>query len=184
MEITKKIFWTEAMKGGTVIGLVAASLHLTHLSLALGPWMSLISILVFALLIYGFTRRIAGMADAREGFPYGRCMGFVLAMKLFTGVIFGFASALINNFLIKETITETVDLQMSAVQDLVPQAQFDMIYDATYSAMFNPLFLVVCYIVGYLIEGGIVGLFTSAIAQHRPDLFADTEDETHDGHNA
>lgn len=30
MEITKKIFWTEAMKGGTVMGLVAAALQLTQ----------------------------------------------------------------------------------------------------------------------------------------------------------
>ena len=138
MEITKKIFWTEAMKGGTVMGLVAAALQLTRVSLALGGWMSILSLVLFILLTYGFTRRIAGMADAREGFPYGRCMGFVLAMMLFTGVIFGFASALINNFLIKETVTEAIDLQMATMQDLLPQAQFDTVYDALYSAMFNP----------------------------------------------
>lgn len=181
MEITKKIFWTEAMKGGTVMGLVEAALQLTRVSLALGGWMSILSLVLFILLTYGFTRRIAGMADAREGFSYGRCMGFVLAMMLFTGVIFGFASALINNFLIKEAVTEAIDLQMATMQDLLPQAQFDMVYDALYSAMFNPLVLVICYVIGYFIQGGIIGLFTSAMAQRQPDPLAGNDDRDDNG---
>ena len=181
MEITKKIFWTEAMKGGTVMGLVAAALQLTRVSLALGGWMSILSLVLFILLTYGFTRRIAGMADAREGFSYGRCMGFVLAMMLFTGVIFGFASALINNFLIKEAVTEAIDLQMATMQDLLPQAQFDMVYDALYSAMFNPLVHVICYVIGYFIQGGNIGLFTSAMAQRQPDPLAGNDDRDDNG---
>lgn len=180
MEITKKIFWTEAMKGGTVIGLVAAALQLTRASFGLGTWMSIVSLAVFILLTYGFTRRTAGMADARDGFPYPRCMGFVLAMMLFTGVIFGFAAALINNFLIPDAIAEAIDSQMASMQNLLPEAQFDAVYDATYSAMFNPLVLVVCYVIGYLVQGGVIGLFTSALAQRQPAPFSgsDANDST------
>ena len=63
MEITKKMFWTEAMMGGSIIGLVTASLQLVRLSFAAPrSWIEWVSILVFALLLYGFTRRMAGRA--------------------------------------------------------------------------------------------------------------------------
>lgn len=178
MEITKKIFWAEAMKGGSVIGLVVAALQLTRSSLGLGVWMSAVSLAIFVLLLYGFTRKIAGRASAQEGFPYGRCMGFVLAMMLFTGVITGFASALMNNFLLRDAVTQAVDSQMLIFQDVLPQEQFDMVYYSTYSAMFNPLVLVLAGVISYCIQGGVIGLFTSALAQRKPDLFAGAESES------
>lgn len=180
MEITKKIFWTEAMKGGSVIGLAVAALQLTRTSLGLGMWMSAVSLAVFALLLYGFTRKIAGMAPAREGFPYGKCMGFVLAMMLFTGVIVGFATALMNNLLLREEVTQVVDSEMLLFQDMLPQAQFDSLYDTTYSAMFNPLVLVLAGVISYCVQGGVIGLFTSALAQRNPDIFADSGSENND----
>lgn len=172
MEITRKIFWTAAMKGGSVIGLAVAALQLTRISLGLGVWMNALSLAVFALLLYGFTRKIAASASAPEGFPYGRCMGFVLAMMLFTGVIVGFANALMNNFLLREEVARLVDAQMLPFQDMLPQAQFDAVYDTTYAAMFNPLALVLSGIFVYCIQGGVIGLFTSALAQRKPDMFA------------
>lgn len=176
MEITRKIFWTAAMKGGSVIGLAVSALQLTRISLGLGIWMNAVSLAVFALLLYGFTRRIAGAASEAEGFPYARCMGFVLAMMLFTGVIVGFANALMNNFLLREEVARLVDTQMLPLQDMLPQAQFDAVYDTTYSAMFNPLALVLSGVFVYCIQGGVIGLFTSALAQRKPDIFAGRDD--------
>lgn len=171
MEISKKLFWTEAMKGGSVIGLATAAFQLRQV-LQSGAWLSFVSLALFVVLLFLFTRRMAGFADPKYGFSYGKCMSFVLAMMIFTGVIVGFAVFLINNFLIKEQVTEMVDLQMAAIQDLIPQQQFDYLYDATYSAMFNPLVLVIVSVISYCIQGGVVGLFTSAVTQVKPDPFA------------
>ena len=172
MEITKKIFWSEAMKGGSIIGLVTAAFQLTRTVIEQAAWLNIVSLVVFVFLIYGFTRKIAGMADTIEGFTYGRCMGFVFAMMLFTGIIMGFATFLINNFIIKDTVIEMVDLQMNAMRGLLTTEQFNYTYDATYSAVFNPLVLIIIGIIGYCIQGGIAGLFTSALAQRKADPFA------------
>ena len=63
MEITKKIFWSEAMKGGSIIGLVTAAFQLTRTVIEQAAWLNIVSLVVFVFLIYGFTRKIAGMAD-------------------------------------------------------------------------------------------------------------------------
>lgn len=178
MEISKKLFWTEAMKGGSVIGLVVAAFQLLNQRFEVGAWLSMVSLAVFVFLLVVFTRRMASYAGPREGFTYGRCMSFVLAMMLFTGVIVGFAVCLINNFLLKEQVTELVDMQMAALQDMLPQQQFDALYEATYSAMFNPLVLVVVSVVSYCIQGGVIGLFTSVMTQVKPDPFADDNTDT------
>ena len=179
MEITKKMFWTEAMKGGSIIGLVTASLQLVRLSFAAPrSWIEWVSILVFALLLYGFTRRMAGRASARDGFPYNRCMGFVMAMMLFTGVIMGGATALMYNFLVRDAVVMSIDTIMGEMRGLRTQDQLDTTYDSLYRAMFNPLLLVVAGVITYLVQGGLIGLFTSAVAQRKPEPFAPAgEDE-------
>ena len=173
MDISRRMFWTEAMKGGSVIGLVVAAFQLLNQRFEVGAWLSMVSLAVFVFLLVVFTRRMASYADPQEGFPYGRCMSFVLAMMIFTGIIVGLAVCLINNFMIKDQVTELVDIQMATVQDLLPQQQFDSLYSATYAAMFNPLVLILVSVFTYCLQGGVIGLFTSAMTQVRPDPFAE-----------
>lgn len=159
------------MKGGSVIGLVVAALQL--LKSASGYlWLNWLSLIVFIFLVYGFTRRIANKSRAEDGFPYGRCMGFVVSMMLFTGVIVGFVTCLVNNFMIRDAVEEMVNASMVVVQDMLTTEQFDSMYDTMYSAMFNPLSLVLAGVVGYVVQGAIVGLFVCAQAQRKPDPFA------------
>lgn len=177
MEITKKMFWTEAMKGGSIIGLVTASLQLVRMSVMPQTWFEWVSLLIFALLLYGFTRRMAGRASARDGFPYSRCMGFVMGMMLFTGIIVGVATALMYNFLVRDAVVEIIDAYMGGVRGLLPRDQFDATYDSLYRAMFNPLLLVIAGVVTYVVQGGLIGLFTSALAQRKPEPFAPAEED-------
>ena len=172
------------MKGGSIIGLAIAAFQLLRQSFEAGSWLSVVSLAVFVFLVYTFTRRMASYADPQEGFPYGRCMSFVLAMMIFTGIIVGLAVCVINNFMIKDQVTEMVDIQMAAVQDLLPQQQFDSLYDATYSAMFNPLVLIIVSIISYCIQGGIIGLFTSAMTQVKPNPFADSDTNSDSSYEA
>lgn len=172
MEITKKIFWTEAMKGGTIIGLTTVAFAILQYAVQL-QWINFVQLVVFGLLLLGFTRRIAKMADVREGFPYGRCMGFVIAMMLFVGVINGVYLSVMFNFVTPETVVEVVDSVMVGFQDVIPSDNFDSMYDSFYSIYRSPITLVIASIIAYVIQGGVFGLFTSVFAQRKPNIFAE-----------
>lgn len=177
MEITKKAFWTEAMKGGTIIGLAVVAFEMLLFSSGAGRWLYFVELAVFVLLIYGFTKRIAVRSEPVEGFPYSRCMGFVIAMMLFAGVISGIYVSVMNNFFNAAGVVELVDAIMLPFQDAFTQEQFDVMYDMMYSSYRNPLILVIASSIAYVIQGGIIGLFTSALAQRKPDMFAASHEE-------
>jgi hypothetical protein len=178
MEITRKIFWREALKGGTIIGLVSIAFAL--LKYALTPveaqfWIKLIvwvDFLVFIALIYAFTRKISRSADRAQGFSYNRCVGFVVAMMLFHGFLFGVYLAIFNNFIDPESVKTAIDAAAVGMQDILQGEQFDAYYSTMKWAMFNPLMLVFSHILSAVIGGLIVGLFVSAITKRNPDIFA------------
>lgn len=179
MEITKKVFWTEAMKGGTIIGLAVVAFEVLLFSSGVGRWLYYVELAVFALLLYAFTRRMAAKTEPIEGFQYSRCMGFVIAMMIFTGVIGGVYMSVMNNFVNTSGVSELVDVLMLPLQDTLPQTQFDAMYETMYASYRNPLILVFASVMAYVIQGGIIGLFTSALAQRKPDIFgsrANSED--------
>lgn len=177
MEITRKIFWTEAMKGGTIIGLAVTAFKLAQSSLGLGLWIGMVSLAVFILLLYGFTKKIATMASAEDGFPFNRCMGFVLAMMIFVGVIQGVYQTIMNTLVDTEIVVSAIDSSMAMLQDVYTPAQFDVMYDTTYKMMFNPLAQVFVGVFAYFIQGGIAGLFVSVFAQRKPNIFATSNND-------
>lgn len=172
MEITRKAFWTEAMKGGTIIGLVIVAFELLLFSAGTGRWLYFVELVAFAMLLYAFTRKISAKPSARDGFPYSRCIGFVMAMMLFTGVVSGVYLSVMNNFVNPEGVVAIVDAVMVSFQDAFPQEQFDALYDMMYASYRNPLYLVIASVIAYVVQGGIIGLFTSALAQRKPNPFA------------
>ena len=93
MNMTRRDFWTEALKGGTLIGLITVAFSL--LTQTAGERATLVEILGYAstiitiLLLAGYLRRFARMHSRAEGFSYGRGVGFVVAMMLFVGVLSG-----------------------------------------------------------------------------------------------
>ncbi len=184
MNITKKIFWREAVKGGTIMGLVGIAFSL--LQYALTPvenrfWSELVwwaNLIVFIVLVYAFTRKISRSADRAQGFSYNRCVGFVLAMMLFYGFLTGVYMAIFNNFVVdREIVMRAIDDYMVRMQDMLTGEEFDSYYSIMSSAMFNPLIIVFSSILSSIVKGLIVGLVTSAFVKRDPDIFAEPEVE-------
>ena len=129
MNMTRRDFWTEALKGGTLIGLVTVAFSL--LTQTAGERATLVEILGYAstiitiLLLAGYLRRFARMHSRAEGFSYGRGVGFVVAMMLFVGVLSGVYSAVMTNFFIKEEILASVDAAMAQYQDMIQPSDAD-----------------------------------------------------------
>ena len=185
MDITNKVFWNEALKGGTIIGLVSVAFSLMGWLIAksgVGFWggfVSLASTLVFVALVYAFTKKISASSPAAYGFSYGRSVGFVIAMMLFAGVLKGLYMTVMNNVVDPEAITRSIDEVMVLMQDFIADEQFDAMYSLMPKMMRNPFYLIFASVINMVVGGLIVGLIVSAFTKRDPDLFADepVEDE-------
>lgn len=179
MEITKKIFWREAMKGGTIIGLATVGIDLMRHFIDRDEhrfWsvlLSIVGVAVFVMLIYAFTKKISSQADPALGFPYAKCIGFTVCMMLFVGFLQGVYGYFMNNFIDPESAREAIDSTMIFYQDILPESQFDMMYSMMEKGMFGALYQIFGGILGYVMYGTIIGLITSAFAKKNPDIFAE-----------
>ena len=183
MENSRKYYWQQAAKGGTIIGFVTVGFALLKYAVGLADvkfWSTLVGVadvVVFIALLYAFTKRMSAAADPVMGFTYGRCLGFVASMMLFTGIIMGVYTAIFNNFIAPENVKETIDGVMLLYQVMVLDDQFYWMYGMLSRMMMNPLWLLFAGIIGYVFQGVFFGLFTSAAAKKNPDVFADSRNQ-------
>lgn len=175
----RKLFWFEALKGGTMIGLVRSAFALLQQALIdgektkLASIVGIISFVALVLLVYAFCRKVASYANPAQGFSYGKGMSFVFAMMLFTGVITGLYSAIVNNFFMTDQIYDQINEMMVVYESMLPAEQVDTFYDTMVASMMNPFTLILSNTFANLLAGGFVGIFVCSLTIRRPDIFAD-----------
>lgn len=175
----RKIFWFEALKGGTIIGLVRSAFALLQQSLLSGEKekaasiIGIVSFVVLVVMVYGFCRKVASYADPAKGFSYGKGMSFVFAMMLFTGIITGLYSAIVNNFFTPDSLYEQINQTMVIYEGMLPADQMDEAYDALVKSMKSPFSLIFSNTFANLLVGGFVGIFVCSLTIRRPDIFAE-----------
>ena len=175
----RKQFWMEALKGGTIVGLVSVAFSIvTQVAPEQSFWVKALdftSVVVTILLVAGYLRRFARLHTRTEGFSYGRGVGFVVAMMLFVGVITGIYSAVMANFFIKEELLGAVDMAMAQTQDMIPAESFDTTYNVMRASVTNPLFITISSVISNAFLGLIYGLILSITTRRQPDIFAPEE---------
>lgn len=187
----RKLFWFEALKGGTMIGLVRSAFALLQQALIdgektkLASIVGIISFVALVLLVYAFCRKVASYAAPAQGFSYGKGMSFVFAMMLFTGVITGLYSAIVNNFFMTDQIYDQINEMMVVYESMLPAEQVDTFYDTMVASMMNPFTLILSNTFANLLVGGFVGIFVCSLTIRRPDIFADASvvDEKQEAQN-
>lgn len=179
MEVTKKVFWNEAVRGGTLMGLVLVGILLLKYAVGLADslfWQKIVSItyvVVFIAMQYVLTRRIAMMSDPAQGFSWGRCMGFVFAMMLFVGILTGIYHTILYNFMAPGMIEGMMNEVVSKMEAMGMGSMFDDAYSGQMVRMMkNPFYLIFTQIITVCAQGGFAGLFTSIAAKRNPDIFA------------
>ena len=176
MNESRKNFWFEALKGGTLIGLVTVAfsivLQFAGERVTLASILNVASVVVTILLAFGLTRKFATTPSAEEGFSFGRAVGFVVAMMLFAGVISGVYSAVMANFFIREEVLASVDMVMADMQDLLPAEEFESTYQLMRASVVNPLLLTVSSVLSNAFFGLLMGLCLSLLTRRQPDIFA------------
>lgn len=180
----KKVFWYEALKAGTIIGMV--SVAFTILGRLVGEaemttWVKILNGVRFGLiltLIYGFTRKVSRMHSAEAGFSYARGIGFIMATMIFVGFIMGVYSSIMANFFIKEEALAAIDQTMAMMQDMLPAEMFDQQYEMMKKMVVNPFYLVFISVLGQCFIGIFIALLISVSTKREPNIFANSEEQT------
>lgn len=177
MNENRKEFWTEALKGGTLIGLVVVAfaivMQFAGEKVALATILNIASTVISILLVFALLRKFAARSSAAEGFSFGRGVGFVVAMMLFVGVISGVYSAVMANFFIREEVLASVYMVMVDMQDLLPAGEFERTYDLMRASVVNPFILTLSSVISNVFFGLLMGVCLSALTRRQPDIFAD-----------
>ena len=177
----KKIFWSEASLGGLILGLLLFGfLYLSYRwewSIHHPTLASVTETLLIAVVSYIMARRMGRLRGA-EGFTYGQSMGFILAMMVFTGIIYGLGSYLMQvvidpeyyRNLYEATLYNTLD-ETQAEQALKMRQQMNRFIQ-------NPGVMVLSGIFSMLIYGGIVGLIVSIFTKRQHENGQTQNDST------
>jgi hypothetical protein len=190
--MTKKQFWQGASNWGLIGGAALFIMNLVAWALKLetggNSWVyELLQFMVICPLII-FTGKRNAVIAGTEGYSYGRAVGFVLALMMFAGIVYGVGRFLMINFIAPEYYgamnEKAVDAMLLMYSNL---PQFDMLLeqkDMLLAAFSNPFYLIFGGILELVLKGGFLGLLLCGFLYTKPDIFADTTaDIKHDDEN-
>ena len=171
----------EALRGGLILG-VALFLwgliaYFAKLDMNYGGLVSFIQFLILAGAIYYFARRQQLLRGAKEGFSYGQCLGFILALMLCTGFMYGLGQFFLQGVIDPQyyaDLTEAALIESNLDDQMVEMATTMM----SSPIMKNPFVYLFSGIFTMLIYGGLIGLIVSAFVKRPADPFA--ESQNHD----
>ena len=174
-----KVFWTEALTGGLVIGVVLFVWDLIgyffDMPVKASGLASFVQFLILALGIYYFSRRMREFRGPVLGYPYGTAFGFTMGMMLFVGLVYGIGEFFLQVVIAPEYysgLREYVLLNSGLDESLIEQSLELMEESAFSRIMKNPIVFVFSGIFTMIIYGGLVGLIISAFVKRPADPFA------------
>lgn len=164
-------FWKNAVRYGAILGVAAIAvdtmaLFRSNMILSIG-WL-----ILYIVLIYLFTKRQAQpYVGTEEGFSYGRCWGFIVAMMLFSGLLEGIYMGVAVNHFLAGQYDQSIALTLSTLETtgFYTSAMIDQIS----SLLHSPVVLILSNILGSVIKGAFFGLFVAAFTKVEPRPFSD-----------
>lgn len=185
--MTGKQFWQTASNWGFLGGAALFAMNIIGWALKLEAsheWLYelLMFIVICPLIIYTGKKNAA--ASGAEGYSYGRAVGFVFAMMMFAGIVYGVGRFLMINFIGPEYYGEMNAKAIDAIIMIYSNTpMFDMMADQREMMLgwlSNPFYLIFEGVLGLVMRGGFLGLVLCAFVQKRPDIFAGTTPNVND----
>ena len=168
-------FWNDAAWYGVYMALLAivfdiAGFYTQHALL------SLLSLLLFVGLLTWFTKcRVARYATDEEGYGYGRCLGFIVAVMLCAGFIEGAFVSVAANWLFAAKYDASIAQSISLLEETGFYTA-DMLEQMT-RWLHSPLWLILGTMFGSAVKGAFFGLFIAAFARREARPFANNNPE-------
>lgn len=169
----KNNFWNEAARYGVIMALVAILFDVLGFYVQ-NRLLSLLSLVVFVLLLGYFTKRRVAEYGAK-GYSYGQCLGFMVCVMLCAGFIEGAFMGVAANWL----FVAKYDAMMSQSVGVLESTGF---YTGDQLALImkwmrSPLWLIFGGMLGSAVKGGFFGLFIAAFTKRDPDVFSEGTNE-------
>jgi uncharacterized membrane protein SirB2 len=186
--MTKKQFWQTASNWGFLTGAGLFAMNLIGWGFKLetsNSWLYelLLLIVIFPAIIY--TGKKNARNSSAEGYGYGQAVGFVLAMMMFAGIVYGVGRFLIINFMGVEyysALNETVIDNVFLVYRNIPQFNSMMEMRGTILGWLgNPFYLIFEGVIGMVFRGGFLGLILCTFVYKRPEMFPAAQQTQNDG---
>ena len=169
----KNNFWNDAARYGVIIALAAIVFDTLGFYVQ-STLLSLLSFVVFVLLLSYFTRRRVAQYGAK-GYSYGQCLGFMVCVMLCAGFIEGAFMSVAANWL----FVAKYDAMMGQSIGILENTGF---YTADQLALImkwmrSPLWLIFGTMLGSAIKGAFFGLFIAAFSKRDPEIFSEGNNE-------
>lgn len=179
--IMKNKFWNEASQGGAIIGLVSVTLSFVgmYVPQSVNFVLSLVSFVATIYLLFYFTRRRAAKF-AKEGYSYAQCLGFIVAMGIFAGIIAGAYQIVASNFLFPEKFEEVYNTVIATYAQMgtFDNNMMDTMKTLMRSYLFSPIPVLITQVLASIFTYGFYGLFIAIGTKREADIFDNaSEDE-------
>lgn len=180
-DIMKNKFWNEASQGGAIIGLVSVTLSFVgmYVPQSVNFVLSLVSFVATIYLLFYFTRRRAAKF-AKEGYSYAQCLGFIVAMGVFAGIVAGAYQIVASNFLFPEKFEEVYNnvIATYAQMGTFDNNMMDTMKTLMRSYIFSPIPVLISQVLASIFTYGFYGLFIAIGTKREADIFDNaSEDE-------
>lgn len=178
----KQNFWNDAAKYGAIVALAEILFGVLGILWKSTP-LSFLSVVVFIILIYVFTkRRVMLYGRSESGYSYGQCMKYIFGMMIFSGILVGAWEIVARNVLFTEEYEVVMNESLAIVANMYTGAQLDMAVGMMKSLLFSPIWIVVMCVLGDIISGCFFGLFISAFTK-RDIVFIVNDSDADKGKN-
>ena len=176
----KNKFWNEASRGGAILGLTAMAFGLLAMVLpqSVGFVLNVASFVVTLYLLFYFTKRRADQFP-KEGYSYAQCLGFIVAMGVFAGIIAGAYQIVASNFLFPEKYEETYNTIIATYAQMgtFDNNMMDMMKTLMRSYLFSPIPVLITQVLASIFTYGFYGLFVALGTKREADIFDNTTED-------
>lgn len=176
----KNKFWNEASRGGAILGLVTMAFALLGMVLpqSIGFVLNLASFVVTLYLLFYFTKRRADQFP-KEGYSYAQCLGFIVAMGIFAGIIAGAYQIVASNFLFPEKYEEMYNTIIATYAQLgtFDNNMMDTMKTLMRSYLFSPIPVLITQVLASIFTYGFYGLFVALGTKREADIFDNTTED-------
>lgn len=175
-------FWNEASRYGAIVGLINVFFALIGMLIpAIAFVASLANFVVTIYLLFFYTRRRA-QRFTNEGYSYTQCLGFMVSMGIFAGIISGAYQIVASNFLFVDEFEQAINTSIAALQQsgVYNNEMIDQMSSIMRSYSFSPIPALISNIIGNILIFGFYGLFISIGTKTEPNIFDNNDSEEED----
>lgn len=157
--------------GAVVVAVSYIKAWLAMSGSSVGALFTLVELAAVVYCIYRFSKERSLLYDSAAGYSYGQNMGFVVAMMLLAGFIYGVGYYFLVNH-VAPGFGETMAEASAQAAVVMYGDQGEAMLGMLDTMMANPFFWIFYGVTAMIIYGGLIGLFVSAFVKRRPDIFA------------